>query len=232
LIDAPIAAGGRLSQDGFEACFEAPVPAARQFDWILESVREIRGDGQDDDLTLVEIDTELNHASNANKSAPSARAASGWETSLQIEAPALRTFDPVPHLLRLLMDIQGLHDHKAALVTILSELYVHALDHVLLRMDPELRTAPDGAAQYFEQRAARLGELASGSIHVTLRHRVSGAGGELTIQVATTVPRRAESAPVALTGRRLPLLRTLCDCVYALGDGSCVEAVYRWGQGR
>jgi CheY-like chemotaxis protein len=232
LIDAPIATGGRFSQQGYEACFEAPVPATRQFDWIVDSVHEIRGAGQADDLTLVEIDTELSHSLAADRREPATRAASGWEASLLVEILALRTFDPVPHLLRLLTEIQGLQPHRAALVTILSELYVHALDHVLLGLDPDLRTSPNGAARYFAEREARLAALERGSVHFTLRHRVAGAGGELTVQVASSPGGQTRDAAVDLAGRRLPLLRTLCECVYVLGSGRCVEAVYRWGSGQ
>ena len=228
LIDAPIATGGRFTQDGYEACFEAPVPSNMQFDWIIDSVREIGEGNQNDDLTLIEIDTNLDESVSVAKTAAASRVPSTWETSLRIDMPALQAFDPVPHFLRLLSEIQGLDSHKANLVTILTEMYVHALDGVLLGMNPELRADHAGAPRYFEERTAKLRALERGSIYFSLRHRVEGCGGELIIQVASSGGEKNFNQ-VPLSGRRLPLLRTLCDCVYVMGSGNCVEATYRWG---
>ncbi len=239
LVDAPIATGGRFSQAGFEACFDAPVAPGRQFDWIIDSLREISGEGFNDDLTLVEIDTQATNVAARGREAAPSRAASNWETALLIEVPALRTYDPVPYLLGLLLEIQGLQPQKETLLTILSELFKHALDDRLLGLTGGSGARSVEPEHYNSERATRLAALASGFVRFSIRHRALTHGGDLTIQVESGGADGMDNAPPpddrfnpSTMSRGLGMLRTLCASARFMGGANRVEVVYRWGNPR
>ena len=66
---------------------------------------------------------------------PPAREPVEWKMSRELSAECLRTFDPLPLLLRELIEIQGLHRHHERLFTIVAELFNKALDHGLPGLD-------------------------------------------------------------------------------------------------
>lgn len=237
LIDAPIATGGRFSMEGYEACFEAPVPPEKQFDFIIDAVREIRGEGPQDDLTLIEISVDRRNAPASGTPAvvSSSRSASAWQVHYLLAGQTLRHCDPLPLVMRSLTELQGFERHKEALYTIIAELYVNALDHGVLKLDSALKASPAGFTTYFAEREERLAHLREGSVRISLQHAAMTTGGRLTITVEDSGAgfdyKRAYpdmKSNLYASGRGLPLLRTLCESVEYRGSGNIVEVVFVW----
>jgi two-component system, HptB-dependent secretion and biofilm response regulator len=237
VIDAPLAAGGRFSKAGYDECFGPHVSAEQQFDWIVDSLRELQGDGPQDDLTLLEVTVSQQLASVDAGEAPlhQRHAASGWQVKFDLDAQTLRQVDPVPLLMRVLSEIQGLERHKEILYTILAELITNALDHGILQLDSAMKSRPAGFASYYGERDARLARLESGYLRVALQHAAHAGGGKLTVRIDDSGPGfDYKVAPDSLdtnqsaSGRGIRLLRTLCEKVEYSGNGSSVEAVFVW----
>jgi anti-sigma regulatory factor (Ser/Thr protein kinase) len=238
IIDAPIASGGRFGAQGYEACFDPDILPARPFDLLLETMREIHGDGPLDDATLIEItvDDALARSGSDCTDNRIARVAAPWSMNFEFSRATLRQFDPVPFLLRGVVETQGLARHKETLYTVLSELFNNALDHGVLRLDSGLKSSPAGFAAYLAERARRLAEGGDGYVRVWFKHVPQGNGGRLRIRVEDSGPgfdharaRPGLAGNVALNGRGIPLLRSLCESLEFHGKGNEVEAVFAWG---
>lgn len=237
LIDAPIATGGRFSWEGYTECFEAPVPPQKQFDFIIDTLREIRGEGPQDDLTLIEIavDAQPEDPVRAVRADTHTRAATAWQVQFQLAGQTLRHCDPLPLVMRSLAELQGFDRHKEVLYTVIAELYVNALDHGILKLDSKMKASPAGFATYYAERDARLAQLQEGSVRLSLRHAVVPGGGRLTITVEDSGAgfdyRKNQldmKSNLYASGRGLSLLRTLCESVEYRGAGNVVEAVFVW----
>ena len=237
VIDAPIATGGRFTKEGYEECFGPHVSAEQQFDWIVDSLREIHGDGPQDDITLLEITVSEQLASADAAAAPVSQrqGASNWSVNFDLSAKTLRHVDPVPLLMRVLSEIQGLERHKEILYTVLAELVTNAVDHGILQLDSALKSRPDGFASYYGERDARLAQLESGNLRVVLQHAAQANGGRLTVRIDDSgagfnyhvTPDGLDSNRSA-SGRGIRLLRTLCEKIEYSGNGNSVEAVFVW----
>lgn len=237
LIDAPIAAGGRFTKEGYAECFGPHVGADQLFDWIVDSLHELHGDGPKDDLTLVEIVVNEQLANIDTVVAPVQvqRNSTAWQANFEFSAHTLRQVDPVPLLMRVLAEIQGLERHKEILYTILAELIANAVDHGILRLDSALKSTPAGFANYYAERTARLAQLDSGSLRIGLRHTPQSRGGRLTLTISDSGPGfDYKAAPgntgadVVASGRGIHLVRALCETIEYTGNGNCVEAVFVW----
>ncbi|MBI3774418.1 MAG: fused response regulator/phosphatase [Gammaproteobacteria bacterium] len=237
LIDAPIATGGRFTKEGYLECFGPHVGADQLFDWIVGSLHEIHGDGPQDDLTLVEIVVNEALASIDNVIAPvqHQRNSTAWQVNFELSAHTLRQVDPVPLLMRVLSEIQGLERHKEILYTILAELITNAVDHGILRLDSALKSTPAGFANYYTERSTRLAQLDGGSLRIELLHAPQPRGGRLTLRISDSGPGfdyktapRGSGANAVTSGRGMHLLRTLCESIEYSGNGNCVEAVFVW----
>ncbi len=237
LIDSPIAAGGRFGSVGYEACFDAELLPMRPFDCVLETIREISGDGPRDDTTLIEIQVTkaLARAGADPNDAKALRIPSPWSMSFDFNRATLKNFDPIPFLLRGLVEVQGLARHKERLYTVLSELFNNALDHGVLGLDSRLKSSATGFSEYLAERARRLANGGEGYVRIWFKHVPSGEGGRLRIRVEDSGPGfdfrssgNGSASEGALNGRGIPLLRSLCDSIEYRGRGNEVEAVLEW----
>ncbi len=153
----------------------------------------------------------------------------------------LQAIDVVPVIVDLSRSI-GLHKGiESRFFTVLSELYVNALDHGLLGLNSRLKAEADGFERYFAQRSERLAALDDGEISIRVEHRYQpGGGGSLRVEVsdsgagfdhqrcmrALLNPELGDgSVP---SGRGLGLLLTLCDAVQfnEVGNSVCAEFGY------
>lgn len=192
---------------------------------------------QPDDITLIEITPLAAHGSGTGDDAPqrTALVASDWSVSLEVSAATLRVADPLPGCLQMVMDLQGIHEHRERLYLILSELFSNALDHGLLRLDSAVKSTPGGFAEYYAARERALGELTEGRIRLNVRHVPTAKGGRLSVLVEDSGPGfRDTGVAVSLAdntqpgGRGLAMLRSLCKEVIFHGGGNHVEAIYEW----
>jgi CheY-like chemotaxis protein len=210
-----------------------------RFDAICQDLEGfIGGQSHSDDITLIEIlcdeerETDIvpNQIINEGLMPPMT-----WRMTLDLKADALRTFDPLPLLTHLVVEIQGLRKSRDHLYTVLAELFFNALDHGLLNLDSAIKSTPQGFMEYYEKRQNDLVNLQEGQIKIIFEHLPAGNGGKLLIRIEDTgrgfdyhkaVPRLREN--LAPSGRGIPLVRSLCENVSYFDKGNIVEAIYSW----
>ncbi len=157
------------------------------------------------------------------------------EFELTLHGTQLRRADPVPILINYIQETAGLHEHRRPLFTILTELYVNALDHGVLQLNSALKQGEDGFSAYFSQREHRLNALTEGRIRISLRiHNLHG-GGYMVIKVEDSgrgfdfqkmVPE--EVSGDIFSGRGIMLVNSLCKQLSYSPPGNKAEAVYVW----
>ena len=199
---------------------------------------------QADDISLVEVpcipellpdfDSQLFSPSATEKGAR-IPACDALEFTLTLRGQRLRDADPVPLIINHIQELEGIDGHRRLLFTILTELYVNALDHGVLQLDSSLKTSTDGFSRYFAEREKRLQTLDSGHIQINVQTHPLENGGEVLIQLEDSGPGfdfklYGDSIPDQLlpSGRGIYLMRDLCDSLTFHEPGNRVEAVYSW----
>jgi hypothetical protein len=202
-----------------------------------ELVRFVDREEQSDDLTFVEVVGRPPQFEESNKVARSSTRWSGpqdWRIEYELRPQALRTFDPLPMVLQMLMESPGLRSHRGRVFTILAELYSNALDHGVLGLDSKLKASPEGFAEYYQTRIARLETLSDGYVRFGIEHLPTNDGGRIVMFLADSgkgFDWQAYEAKLKLegySGRGLPLIRSLCESFQYEGAGNQVRAVYKW----
>ena len=158
-----------------------------------------------------------------------------WSASFEFRGETLRHFNPLPFLLQLLLEVQGLRPQGGALYTVLAELYSNALEHGVLGLDSALKSNAEGFAEYYRQRSQRLARLSDGYVRFHLRLQPEAGGGRLVVRVEDSGPgydpsrALAQQAPVSgLSGRGLTLVRQLSErCSWDAG-GQGVSVEFSW----
>ncbi len=199
---------------------------------------------QADDISLVEVpcipellpefDTAL-FSSAASRKGPRIPACDTLEFTLTLRGQRLRDADPVPLIINHIQELEGINGHRRLLFTILTELYVNALDHGVLQLESSLKSSADGFSRYYAEREKRLQELDSGHIHICVQTHPLENGGEVLIQIEDSGPGFDfncfdASTPGHLlpSGRGIHLVRELCDSLSFHEPGNRVDAVYSW----
>ncbi|MCU7846272.1 MAG: fused response regulator/phosphatase [Candidatus Thiodiazotropha sp. (ex Monitilora ramsayi)] len=203
---------------------------------------------QDDDISVVEIPlisellpgwekTQL--PSLPDREQPEAFLMQGHddciEFHLTLHGRQLRNADPVPIVINYIQETAGLHEHRRPLFTILTELYVNALDHGILHLDSKIKQGEDGFTNYFQQRESRLQSLTHGQIRIGLRIHTLEDGGYMVIQIEDSGHgfdfHLHESKPAdedLFSGRGILLVKSLCKELNYVKPGNKAEAVYVW----
>jgi len=242
VIEASAPNGEMFSQPRLEVYLTQDWAPEQVFEMICDGLTAFHAGGpQRDDLTLIEITCDARLANQASSDATAssvAKAPACWHMALELDAITLRTLDPLPQIIQILMALQGLHAHRKRLYTILAELFANALEHGLLGLDSGLKHTPQGFVAYYTAREQRLAALEHGWITISLAHTAIGTAGQLTLRVEDRGPgfayQRCQPDLVANTthsGRGIPLVRALCQALTYHGTGNCVEAVYVWSPG-
>lgn len=222
-------------------------------DSVLAALTRFCGDApQDDDISLAEVlcsadilpDWVADQAvcglpgTPAEPRQPAANECSGEPLEFSITLPGNRlgNTDPIPLLINHIQELEGLHRHRRLLFTLLSELFVNALDHGLLMLDSAIKSSADGFAEYFNQREKRLRNLDRGFIKIGIRTHKMRQGGKITIRVEDSGPGFDLSVIESYlrpdlekpSGRGIQLLHSLCDSVKYQEPGNKVEVVFSW----
>ncbi|WP_316364938.1 ATP-binding SpoIIE family protein phosphatase [Candidatus Thiodiazotropha sp. CDECU1] len=147
----------------------------------------------------------------------------------------LRQADPVPILINYIQETAGLHEHRRPLFTILTELYINALDHGVLQMDSKLKQGEEGFTNYFQQREQRLEALTEGKIRIALRIHRNTDGGYIVITMEDSghgfdyVSLSQEVANETIySGRGILLVKSLVKQLQFFAPGNKAEAIYVW----
>ncbi|QQN50942.1 ATP-binding SpoIIE family protein phosphatase [Stutzerimonas balearica] len=205
------------------------------FDRIEQALAAFHGQAQDD-LSLVEVTIgEPPPRATPSLAAPFEPRALDWVAEFELRADSLRTANPLPLILQVLLQTQPLRPRAGAIYTVLAELYSNALEHGVLALDSAIKRDAEGFARYYELRRQRLAELASGCIQLSLAVCSDEQGGRLRIGVRDSgsgfdVARVLDDShsPAGLGGRGLRLVRQLSDALYATADGA-LNVEFRWG---
>lgn len=204
--------------------------------------RFTQGRTQSDDISMIEF-----HAGPAETSSPAtfspqapsdAEVLSGaWRWSLELKGPDLANNNPVAQAMSHLLETEGRDSCWDPVFTILTELYVNALDHGVLGLKSSLKHSAEGFMEYFQQREKRLSNLNTGSIQVSLQlTRMSQGRRRLDIRVIDSGPgfnvnevmqRQAQGDDESrLMGRGITLVSSLCTSLEYFDRGTSVHVVF------
>ncbi len=213
------------------------------FDYLLEQLDQFCGSRkQSDDITLIEINcvpellpdifkheiTPVKHHHFETKG--------DWDYSLNLKNKRLRETNPVPIIINQIMEMEGIESERQKLFTILTELYVNALDHGILELDSSLKSDPAGFALYFQEREKRLSDIDEGyiSFHITIEQNDDIRSIKLTLKdsgngfdyenINISKPQESNS----FSGRGILLVKDLCESLIYTGNGNISEAIYSW----
>lgn len=221
-----------------QAVLDANRDLATLFDEVEQALRDFGG--QDlDDVSLVEIrvadEDEPARSPAAFVPATQGFSPTDWTARFEWRADSLRSHNPLPSLLQLLLQVAPLRSRAATVFTVLTELYCNALEHGVLGLDSSLKCNADGFATYYQLRESRLQALDSGFIRLDIEVCGEAHGGYLRLLIEDSGPGfdvaevMSEKHGIdSLSGRGLGLIRRLADRFEWRpgGQGLCVE--FRW----
>ena len=207
------------------------------FDEVMQALARFGGRPRDDislcDIAMLARDERLpleprtldNHRSSALD----------WSLSLVLHADSLKRFDPLPYLLQLLQEIDGLRASSGVLPSVLGELYTNALEHGVLGLDSRQKTDAQGFAEYYRERDRRLASLREGFVRIELKVEPIADGGRLTLEVSDSGTGfdiddvlAHSAAHQSLSGRGLHLVRRLGVRAQWLDDGRRARVEFGW----
>ncbi|MBL4764145.1 MAG: SpoIIE family protein phosphatase [Colwellia sp.] len=167
-----------------------------------------------------------------------------WSWHLILTDKLLSTVNPIPIIMNQINDIEGAGEHWHSLYTILTELFINALDHGVLELDSSLKDSVDGFSQYFKERSKRLENLSFSNrkqefISIELSYFPFEQGGKMQINVKDSGQgfdiynvlknnSLAQNEGIKLSGRGIELVNQLCDTLDYQEKGTFVEASYVW----
>lgn len=217
--------------------FAANRKPERLFAEIQQALIRFSGE-QQDDVSLVEVG--MVEGSTLSRP-PLTVVGSGqnspqdWSASFEFRGETLRSFNPLPFLLQLLLEVQGLRAQGGAIYSVLAELYSNALEHGVLGLDSALKSDAEGFAEYYRQRRIRLAKLSEGYVRFHLQLLPEAGGGRLVVRVEDSGPGFDGQAILErqlrvdrLCGRGLALVRQLSQSCTWPADGQGVRVEFSW----
>lgn len=242
--------GQLFGQERFEAAITTTGPHRSAIDRIDEALNAFCGDAdQADDISMVEIPCVEELFPKEGQSMTPYLAApwdrepepqddsspDSWEVVLTITGRRLSKVNPVPLVINQVREMEGTTFDHSPLYTVLTELFLNALDHGVLGMDSGLKGTPGGFVTYFEERETRLKQLREGFVRFSVRRESLPSGWQLIIQVEDSgagfdpagVDAGSNQELVRPHGRGIRLVRAICSSLRYLGTGNIVEATFR-----
>ncbi|WP_320822527.1 fused response regulator/phosphatase [Reinekea sp.] len=206
---------------------------------ILSEVDRFVGEaGADDDLTLLSVkmvSMDVVGQPDLENRRGSLVGPQDWEFSYTLGPLTLRGFNPLPMVLNIMTEVEGLRGLSGQLYTLLAELYSNALEHGVLSLPSNLKASSDGFSAYYSEREKRLSELTDGQVEIRVKHRPEAAGGLLEVTICDSghgfdhKEVLARDFPVdGYSGRGLPLINGICEDFYYNSKGNAVTALLRW----
>ena len=218
-------------------------PKNKIFDQVFTNLDRFCGDitTQADDVTLVEITCvhdvlpEIEVHDYIKPPTHMLGDRGEWKMSLRFNGTRLRETNPVPILVNYLMEMEELEAKRQSLFTVMTELYVNALDHGVLGLDSNLKADPDGFEAYFQTRESRLASLDSGYVIFNLSVEQESSWRRILLRIEDSgmgfdFENHAPPSPreMALSGRGLMLIRDLCESLEFHGKGNIAIARFGW----
>ena len=157
------------------------------------------------------------------------------EFNLNISGSNLKIIDPIPTLLNNLETIVNIDKQQEILFTILTELYINALDHGVLKLKSSLKESEEGFAKYYQIREEKIQNLKEGYIRIGMYFISSPDSKKLNIKVEdsgngfdTTLLDNNIPAENVFSGRGIKLLKNLCENISFNEKGNFIEVTYSW----
>jgi len=215
---------------------------------ISESLKDFcQGMPQEDDISLIDIPCRGWEKSFVSNVAPPILSQAQvddlysvgvpvWEWDLSLTGNRLARVNPIPMVMGQINEIEGNDEHWNNLYTILTELFVNALDHGVLGLNSKLKSCPEGFVKYFTEREARLDGLNDGAIRIKLSFFPFIDGGRIKISIkdsgtgfdAQQQESKNDADVLALSGRGIDLVEQLCESLLYKESGTLAEATYVW----
>ena len=237
VLETRDASGQLFGEERLLQVLDGGAPGEALFDEIKRSLAAFRGEAQDD-VSMIELSMLEDGAlqrpplvfTDSGQNSPL-----DWSASFEFRAETLKRFNPLPFLLQLLMEVQGLRPQAGALYTVLAELYSNALEHGVLGLDSRLKADAEGFARYYQERSQRLQVLQDGFLRFDLELLPVEGGGSLRIDVQDSGAGfdvggilALQPAAGCLSGRGLRLVRQLAHECRWTADGCGVSVEFRW----
>ena len=233
LIEAQNERDEHFGTDRLEQCIAGSHNTQNTFESILEAVNSFRGDKQQlDDLSLLEInchdsiiEDDVYWADKQMRRPPM-----GWEFSIKLGTDLIKSLNPLPMIVQLLTDMQGINSYRQSLHTIFSELYLNSLEHGILGLDKNTCQGEQGFTGYYMQREKALAELEQGTVEMHVKHEPVKDGGMFTIRIIDSgsgfdVEKILSSGT---EGKGIDQVRSICDRVEYQQNGKVVEVQFSW----
>lgn len=191
---------------------------------------------QADDVTLVEISCVQGILPVIDASVPKnlSKAKGEWDLSLKFLGERLRETNPIPILVGHIMELEGVKSERQSIYTVLTELYLNALDHGVLGLSSSLKSDPSGFAQYFSNRESKLSSLKSGFILFDLSCRQGDGFRDITLRIEDSGDgfdyknhKLPVSGEASLFGRGIVLINDFCESLTYEGKGNIASVVFR-----
>lgn len=167
----------------------------------------------------------------------SAYSSNNFHYGMRFSGPMLKRMDPIALLVHPMHEVAELADQIGNIYTVLTELFVNALDHGVLGLSSSLKSEEEGFARYFELRDQRLAALNDGFVDIQMDVSFNNRHGGIAIEVTDSGQGFPyQNKPMGKTadenngvaGRGTVLVHELCADVEYRGKGNEVHAVYRW----
>ena len=213
------------------------------FEAILNEVDAFVGEtGADDDITLLSVRMvgieEIGLPDFENKRG-SLVGPQHWDFSYKLHGSSLRDFNPLPMILNILTEVEGLRSMSGQLYTMMAELYSNALEHGVLQLPSSLKKSTSGFAAYYLEREKRLNDLSTGYVLIKARHEPDEVGGVMEVEIEDSgegfdhqLFLDKEIPTQGYSGRGLPLIRGICEDFGYNDKGNLVRAKLRWPVGK
>ena len=218
-------------------------PQNEIFDQVFDDLDRFCGDitTQADDVTLVEItcvhdvlpEIEVHDYIKPSKYALGDRGE--WKLSMRFNGARLRETNPVPILVNYLMEMEKLEAERQSLFTVVTELYLNALDHGVLDLDSNLKADPAGFEAYFQTRESRLATLDSGYVIFNLSVEQESTRRSILLRIEDSGKgfdyenhNPLLDGVAALSGRGILLIQDLCESLEYHGKGNIAIARFGW----
>lgn len=166
-----------------------------------------------------------------------------WRFSYELEGQALRYAEPTPVIQKLIQDAPIFSTQMTNIYTVVSELFVNALDHGVLGLSSSMKQQEDGFKLYYAERLLRLEKLAEGKVRFDVQYSSSHESYSLKLAVTDSgegfnfkqwelshkerLNLLTETGKLPLSGRGLALVKKLTNSLSFSENGSRIEVEFK-----
>jgi hypothetical protein len=162
-----------------------------------------------------------------------------WSFSYTLRHLSLKAFNPLPVVLSIITEVEGLRSFSGQLYTLIAELYSNALEHGVLKLSSRLKESPEGFAQYYLERERRLDSMTEGAVTIHAHHEPLGTGGKLTLTIEDSGEgfdhkklTESVTSGSGYCGRGIPLVKGISKDIFYNEAGNSVTAYLVWPQAK